>query len=160
MQKLNVMRLAPQVNVLKRPEDYKEMAQLALEEKLAGEAQAVLEQGFQQEGVQRRARRSSVNNRLLTAAKKEAAADKATLAKHESRGARPAATGDADVKVGAQYLSYGDPAKAADRRALPRAASPRATRRKRSASTRPASCSASPTCATTTRPKPRRRSAP
>ena len=40
------MRLALHVKVLKKPDDYKEFAQLALEEKLAGEAQAVLEQGF------------------------------------------------------------------------------------------------------------------
>ena len=46
IQKLNVMRLSTQVNVMKDPEEYKEMAQLALEEKLAGEAQSVLEQGF------------------------------------------------------------------------------------------------------------------
>jgi len=54
-----------------------------------------------------------VNTRLLAAAKKEAAADKAALPQNEAA-ARTAATGDADVKVGAQYLGFGDAAKAAE----------------------------------------------
>ena len=53
----------------------------------------------------------SVNNRLLAAAKTKAANDKAALAKNEAA-AKSAATGDALVKVGAQYLSFGDNAKA------------------------------------------------
>ena len=106
------MRLSTQVNVMKDPEEYKEMAQLALEEKLAGEAQAVLEQGFTKKIFVDEAH-VSVNTRLLAAAKKEAEADKTTLAKREAE-ARAAATGDAAVKVGAQYLGYGDAAKAAD----------------------------------------------
>jgi hypothetical protein len=112
IQKLNVMRLATQVNVMKDPEEYKEMAQLALEEKLAGEAQAVLEQGFTKK-IFVDERSVSVNTRLLAAAKKEADADKPTLAKREAD-ARAAATGDAAVKVGAQYLGFGDAVKAAD----------------------------------------------
>ena len=112
IQKLNVMRLATQVNVMKDPEEYKEMAQLALEEKLPGEAQSALETGFTRK-VFVQERDVSVNTRLLAAAKKEADADKATLAKREAD-ARAAATGDAAVKVGAQYLGYGDAVKAAD----------------------------------------------
>ena len=68
---------------MKKPEEYKEMAQLALEEKLAGEAQAVLEQGFTKK-VFVDERDVSVNTRLLAAAKKEADADKAALAKNEA----------------------------------------------------------------------------
>src|SRR6185295_7128312 len=45
-QKLNIMRLQVHVKVLSKPEDFKEMAQLTLESKLACESQAVLEQGF------------------------------------------------------------------------------------------------------------------
>jgi len=112
IQKLNVMRLSTQVNVMKDPEEFKEMAQLALENKLAGEAQAVLEQGFNRK-VFVDERMINVNTRLLAAAKKEADADKTTLAQRETE-ARAAATGDAAVKVGAQYLGYGDAAKAAD----------------------------------------------
>jgi tetratricopeptide (TPR) repeat protein len=112
IQKLNVMRLSTQVNVMKNPEEYKEMAQLALEDKLAGEAQSVLEQAFAKK-IFVTERDISVNTRLLAAAKKESEADKATLAKREAE-ARAAATGDAAVKVGAQYLGYGDAVKAVD----------------------------------------------
>jgi hypothetical protein len=112
VQKLNVMRLAVYVNVLNQGEQYKEMAQLALENKLAGEAQAVLEQGFTK-NVFTDQRLKDVNTRLLAAAKKEAAADKAALPQNDAA-ARTAATGDADVKVGAQYLGFGDAAKAAE----------------------------------------------
>jgi Tfp pilus assembly protein PilF len=85
------------------------MAQLALERNLSGEAQTVLEQGFANK-VFVDDRQKSVNTRLLDAAKKQAAADKAALAKNESA----ATTGDAMVKVGAQYLGFGDNAKAAE----------------------------------------------
>jgi tetratricopeptide (TPR) repeat protein len=110
LQTLNVMRLALHAKVLKKPEDYKEYAQLTLEEKLAGEAQAVLEQGFATK-IFVTERDTSVNKRLLDAAKAEAAKDKAALAKNEAA-AKSAATGDALVKVGAQYLGFGDNAKA------------------------------------------------
>jgi len=116
LQNLNVMRLAAHVKVLKKPDDYKEFAQLALEEKLAGEAQAILEQGFTSKVfVDERA--VSVNTRLLEAAKKQAAVEKAALAKNEAA-AKAAKTGDEEVKVGAQYLGFGDNAKAIEN--LPR----------------------------------------
>ena len=81
------MRLAVHVNVLKKPDDYKEMAQLALEEKLACESQAVLEQGFSKKVFVEK-RDVDVNTRLLDAAKKEAETDKAALPQERSRGAR------------------------------------------------------------------------
>lgn len=112
IQKLNVMRLATQVNVMKKADEYKEMAQLALEDKLAGEAQAVLEQGFAKK-IFVQERDVSVNTRLLAAAKREADTDKTSIAKREAE-ARAAATGNDAVKVGAQYLGFGDAAKAAD----------------------------------------------
>ena len=107
----NVMRLALQVNVLKDPEQFKEMAQLGLEEKLACEAQTVLEQGFAKKVFVEK-RDVDVNTRLLEAAKKEAAVEKPSLPKNEAA-AQGAATGDALVKVGAQYLACGDAAKGA-----------------------------------------------
>ncbi len=107
----NVMRLALQVNVLKDPEQFKEMAQLGLEEKLACEAQSVLEQGFAKKVFVEK-RDVDVNTRLLEAAKKEAAVEKPSLPKNEAA-AQSAATGDALVKVGAQYLACGDAAKGA-----------------------------------------------
>jgi len=110
IQRLNIMRLAVHVNVLRKPEDYKEMAQLALEEKLGCEAQTVLEQGFGKKAFVEK-RDVDVNTRLLNAAKTQATAEKSALTQSEAT-ARAAATGDADVKVGAQYLACGDAAKA------------------------------------------------
>lgn len=105
----NVMRLALYVNVLKEPDQFKEMAQLALEEKLSCEAQTVLEQGFAKKVFVEK-RDIDVNTRLLEAAKKEVATEKPALPKYEAD-AKAAATGDALVKVGAQYLACGDAAK-------------------------------------------------
>lgn len=112
LQRLNLMRLQVYAKVLKKPDEYKEYAQLALEEKLAGEAQGVLELGFTNK-VFADQRSVDVNTRLLNAAKKEADADKKALAANEAA-ARTAATGDALVKVGAQYLGFGDNAKGID----------------------------------------------
>lgn len=112
LQTLNVFRLASSVKVLKKADDYKEYAQLALEEKLAGEAQTALEQGFTNKAFADE-RSISVNQRLLEAAKKQAAVEKASLAKEEAA-AKAAKTGDADIKLGAQYLSFGDNAKAVE----------------------------------------------
>ena len=107
----NVMRLALHVNVLKDPDQFKELAQLSLEQKLACEAQTVLEQGFTKKAFVEK-RDVDVNTRLLEAAKKEAAIEKPGLAKNEAA-AQGAATGDALVKVGAQALVCGDAAKGA-----------------------------------------------
>ena len=111
LQAHNVMRLALHVNVLKDPDQFKELAQLSLEQKLACEAQTVLEQGFTKKAFVEK-RDVDVNTRLLEAAKKEAAIEKPALPKNEAA-AQSAATGDALVKVGAQYLGCGDAAKAA-----------------------------------------------
>jgi len=105
------MRLGLQVNVLKDPDQFKELAQLSLEQKLACEAQTVLEQGFTKKAFVEK-RDVDVNTRLLEAAKKEAAIEKSGLAKNEAA-AQGAATGDALVKVGAQALVCGDAAKGA-----------------------------------------------
>jgi tetratricopeptide (TPR) repeat protein len=110
LQKLNVMRLAVHVKVLKKPDDFKEFAQLALEEKLSCEAQAVLETGFAQK-IFVEQRDVSVNQRLLDVAKKGCVADKAALAASDTA-ARAGKTGDADVKVGAQYLGASETPKA------------------------------------------------
>ena len=88
------------------------MAQLAIEEKLGCEAQSILEQGFTKKVFVEK-RDVDVNTRLLAAAKTECVADKAALAKNDAA-ARAAKTGDADVKVGAQYLGSGETAKATE----------------------------------------------
>jgi tetratricopeptide (TPR) repeat protein len=109
IQKLNVMRLSQQVKVMKGAEEYKEMAQLALDEKLACEAQTVLEQGFTNKVFVEK-RDVDVNTRLLNTAKTRATAEKAGLGAADAA-AKATPAGDDDVTVGAQYLMCGDAAK-------------------------------------------------
>ncbi|MEO8016454.1 MAG: hypothetical protein ABI769_01465 [Pseudomonadota bacterium] len=111
-QKLNVLRLAAAVDVLKRADDYKEMAQIALDEGLPGEAQTVLEQAFEKKMFKDQ-REIDLNTRLLAKAKSVVATEKAKLPQQDAA-ARTSPSGDADVKVGATYLSYGEPAKAVE----------------------------------------------
>jgi tetratricopeptide (TPR) repeat protein len=101
---LHVYRLATEVDVLKRPDDYTEFAQLALEAGSPGEAQAVLEKGMAK-NVFTDARLLDRNKRLLETAKKQAAADKASLDKI-AQDAAAGKTGDKDVSVGLAYLGY------------------------------------------------------
>jgi hypothetical protein len=102
---LNIYRLAAEVNAMRRPEDYTEMAQLAIEQGLPGEAQSVLEKAFaakiftDQRDIDR-------NTRVLNTAKTQAAQDRASLAS-DDKAAAAAKTGEADVRVGMAYLSYG-----------------------------------------------------
>jgi hypothetical protein len=106
------MRLQQKVGVMKKPSEFTEMAQIALDQGLPGEAQAVLEEAFAKK-LFPDDRQISLNNRLLTKAKEVAAKDRAALAAKETA-ARSAATGDDLVHVGASYLSFGDNQKAVD----------------------------------------------
>jgi tetratricopeptide (TPR) repeat protein len=112
IQQLNVFRLSNQVNVMKRPDEFKEMAQLAIDQNLACEAQSILEQGFTKKVFVDK-RDVDVNNRLLATAKTKCATEKSALAASEAS-AKAAATGDADVQIGAQYLASGEAAKAVE----------------------------------------------
>lgn len=107
-QMLHVFRLANDVDVLRQPEHYTEMAQLALEQGSPGEAVAILQKGFEK-NIFTEQRDKDRNQRLLESAKRQAAADQAALAKIE----REATTGEAKVRVGQAYLSYGQYDKAA-----------------------------------------------
>jgi len=101
---LQVYRLASAVDVLKKPADFTEYAQLALERGAAGEAQAVLEKGFTNK-IFTEARDVERNKRLLETAKKQAAADQAALAKKETDAAA-AKVGDPDVSLGLAYIGF------------------------------------------------------
>jgi len=101
---LHVYRLASEVDVLKRPEDYTEYAQLAIEAGSPGEAVNILQKGLQK-NVFSDARALDKNKRLLDSAKTQAASDKAGLDKIASDAAA-AKTGDKDVSVGLAYLGY------------------------------------------------------
>jgi tetratricopeptide (TPR) repeat protein len=109
---LQTYRLMSEVDVLKNPEDYTEMAQLALEAGSPGEAQHILEKGFAK-GVFTDQRAKERNQRLLESAKKAAATDQASLAKVE-READAATNGTKLVGLGLAYLGYGQYDKAVD----------------------------------------------
>jgi tetratricopeptide (TPR) repeat protein len=109
---LQVYRLMSEVDVLKEPNDYTEMAQLAIEQGNPGEAQRILEKGFQK-NVFTDPRTKDKNNRLLESAKKAAQTDLASLPKVE-KDADASSTGDKNVGVGLAYLGYQQYDKATD----------------------------------------------
>jgi tetratricopeptide (TPR) repeat protein len=109
---LQTYRLMLDVDVLQSADDYSEMASLAMEQGDAGTAQRVIEKGlakniFTEQRVRER------NQRLLESAKKQAAADQATLGKQEAD-ANAAPTGQKNFAVGLAYLGYGNYDKAID----------------------------------------------
>lgn len=105
MKKLELFRLMSEVDVLQRGDDYTEMAQIALDQRSPGEAEHILEKGFQK-GVFADQRTKDKNTRLLDLAKKQVAADQAQLPKLE-QDANAAPTGEKAVSVGRAYLGYG-----------------------------------------------------
>jgi tetratricopeptide (TPR) repeat protein len=109
---LQLYRLMAEVDVLQRPEDYTEMAQLAIEQGSPGEAEHILEKGFDK-GIFADPKVKEKNQRLLESAKKTAATDQASLAKSEQE-AKSAATGDKAVGVGFAYMGYQQFDKATD----------------------------------------------
>jgi tetratricopeptide (TPR) repeat protein len=109
---LQTYRLMSEVDVLKSPDDYSEMAQLALEQGSPGEAQRVLEKGIAK-GVFTEARAKAKNQRLLESAKKAAVTDQASLQRIEKE-ADAAPTGAKNVGLGLAYFGYGQYDKAAE----------------------------------------------
>ena len=101
---LQLYRLAVEVNVLKNPDDYNEMAQLAMEQGSPGEAVRILEKGFAN-NVFSDQRSKDKNQRLLAAAKKNSAAEQAELPKL-TQAAAADTTGNKDVELGKAHLSY------------------------------------------------------
>jgi len=109
---LQTYRLMLDVDILKTPGDYNEMAQLALEAGSPGEAQNVLEKGFQKNVFSDKLTRDR-NQRLLDNAKKAAASDQAGLPKLQQE-ADASASGAKNVGVGFAYLGYGQYDKSAE----------------------------------------------
>jgi tetratricopeptide (TPR) repeat protein len=109
---LNILRLMDGVGILKQGNEYTELAQFAIAQGLPGEAQAIIEKG-NSKGVFTSQRDKDASVRLLAEAKQAATLDHSTLAKQDAA-ARAKPTGDADVKLGAAYLSYGDLDKAVE----------------------------------------------
>jgi tetratricopeptide (TPR) repeat protein len=109
---LEVYRLMLDTDVLKNSDDYTEMAQLALEVGSPGEAQRVLQRGFEKNMFTDQ-RAKEKNQRLLDKAKQQAAIDQGTLGKTEKE-ADAAATGAKNVGMGIAYLGYGQYDKSVD----------------------------------------------
>ncbi len=107
---LQTYRLATEVGAMRAGSDYEEMAQLALERGLPGEAQSAIESGFARKAFVEK-REIDRNNRLLASAKGRIAADKAGLAQRDKQAAA-GKDGAADLAVAESYLSYGQYAEA------------------------------------------------
>lgn len=104
---LGYYRLMDEVGVLKHKGDYVEYAQLALETGVPGEAEQILSKGIEN-GTLRSgdATEQMRYDRLLAAAKKQAAADRASLAQ-VAKDAERATQGQPSIALGQAYLSYG-----------------------------------------------------
>jgi hypothetical protein len=102
--RLQLFRLALDVNVLKNPADYTEMAQLDMDQGAAGEAVRVLQKGLDG-NVFTEQREKDKNGRLLAAAQKRAAADQAALPQLATQAAA-SPTGQQDASLGLTLLSY------------------------------------------------------
>jgi len=107
---LNVWRFADGAGAMFDGSNYIEMAQLAMAAGLPGEAESILDKGTKK-GVFTSDRDKEHATRIAADAKQAVALDKSTLDKQDAS-ARAKPTGEADVKLGAAYLSYGDNAKA------------------------------------------------
>ena len=110
---LNILRLADGAKAMKDPSHYTEMAQLAMAQGLPGEAQQIIEKGNQSNAFAESQREKDHATRILADAKQAVSLDKSTLDKQDAS-ARAKPTGEADVKLGAAYLSYGMNDKAAE----------------------------------------------
>jgi tetratricopeptide (TPR) repeat protein len=102
---LQTFRLMSEVDVLKSADDFIEMAQLAMDAGSPGEAQHVLQRGFDK-NVFTDQRNKDKAQRLLDKAKAKAAADQPTLDK-TAKEADTAPTGTKNAAMGLAYLGYG-----------------------------------------------------
>jgi tetratricopeptide (TPR) repeat protein len=101
---LQTYRLADEVGVLKRPEDFTDFAQLAIEAGSPGEAEQVIQQGLQA-NIFPDSRMKGKAQRLLVDAQKAAKRDQQTLDRQAHQAAL-AHSGDQDVGVGLAYFGY------------------------------------------------------
>jgi tetratricopeptide (TPR) repeat protein len=101
---LQVYRLALDLDVLKRAEDYLEMAQLANEQGSPGEAERALEAG-QQKNLYKDAALRTHATQMLESVKKQVAIDTASLPKIAAD-AEASKTGVKDAGLGLAYFSY------------------------------------------------------
>ena len=104
---LGFYRLMSEVGALKDKGDVVEMAQLAMDAGVPGEAEQVVEKSIQAGTLKSDDKTEQGRfDRLLSGAKKQAAADRASLGQL-AKEAEKATQGQADVALGHAYLSYG-----------------------------------------------------
>jgi len=103
---LNVFRLSREMGGLLRGEEYTEMAQLAIEKGLPGEAQSVIEEGKEKQIFTNKSN-LDLANRLLGTAKAQAVADKPTLMVQDKEAAGRK-NGEVDARIATAFLSYGE----------------------------------------------------
>jgi tetratricopeptide (TPR) repeat protein len=108
---LMIYRIMYNTNAMNADTDYIEMAQLLADAALPGEAQAVLEKAMST-GVIKDDHKERTN-RLLTALKARADADRKGLAQEDAEASKNPA-GELDVKLGEVYYGFGDYQKAVD----------------------------------------------
>jgi tetratricopeptide (TPR) repeat protein len=108
---LNLYRLMLELDVLDKPNDYVEMAQMAIETGAPAEAVTVMEKGFKNKVLENKDK--DRHTRLLNQAKTQAQTAQASLPTLEQQ-ARSAATGDADMQLGRAYLASGQYDKAVE----------------------------------------------
>ena len=108
---LDVYTVKYQTGLLATPQDYSEMAQLALQEGLPGLAKSVVAKGMST-GVLGTGAQKDREVRLQTMANTQADSDQKSLGQGETE-ARKAKSGDPLVKAGEAYWSYGQYDKAA-----------------------------------------------
>lgn len=106
---LNLYRLMLELDILDKPSDYVEMAQMAIETGAPSEAVKVMEKGFANQKLEGKDKDRHL--RLLNNAKAQAQTAQSSLAALEEA-ARTSTTGDADVKLGRAYLAMGQSDKA------------------------------------------------
>lgn len=103
---LNVFRLSREMGGMIRGEEYTEMAQLALEKGLPGEAQSVIDEG-KAKNIFTNKSNLDLATRLLGTAKAQAAADKPTLLAQDKEAAGRK-NGEVDARIALAFLGYGD----------------------------------------------------
>lgn len=101
---LQTYRLASEVDVLKRPEDFTDFAQLAIEAGSPGEAEQIIQKGMQL-NIFPDARTKGKAQRLLADAQKASQRDQASLGKSAQEAAL-ASSGNQDVGLGLAYFGY------------------------------------------------------
>jgi hypothetical protein len=103
---LDVMRLKLATGTLTKTEEFMEMAQLSLQAGLPAEALRIIEQGYKA-GALGTGAEAPRHQRLKDLAAKQNTEVKAALPQNATE-ARAQKTGDDAVKVGVQYVSYGE----------------------------------------------------